>query len=131
MLSSKILIVSGAPIWVIFQNSVTYIYMMSFHTLYFLNTEIARINELRAMADMLQKQLEGSVHVPGSNGSGGGGSSSGGPMGSRGGGSYGSRNDRSMGGAGGRSDESGSVVLVSNLNEKVRLYLVYIYVFNV
>ena len=26
--------------------------------------EIARINELRAMADMLQRQLEGSVHGP-------------------------------------------------------------------
>jgi len=105
-----------------------YTYMVSFHTLYFLNTEIARINELRAMADMLQKQLEkSSVQVPGSNCSGGG-SGSGGPMGSRGGG-YRSRSDEGMGGAGGRSDES-DCMLVSNLNEKVCLYLVYIYVFH-
>ncbi|XP_065904564.1 polypyrimidine tract-binding protein 2-like [Dysidea avara] len=77
---------------------------------------IARINELRAMADMLQKQLEGSVQVPGGGSSG---TAGGGPMGSRGGG-YGSRSDRGGGGgASGRSDEGGSVVLVSNLNEKM------------
>jgi len=96
--------------------------------MYFLKTEIARINELRAMADMLQKQLEGSVHIPGGGGSGGSGGGSGGggggPMGSRGGGGYGSRSDRGIGGAGARNEESGSVVLVSNLNEKVCLYSV-------
>ena len=79
------------------------------------------------MADMLQKQLEGSVQVPGGGSSG---TAGGGPMGSRGGG-YGSRSDRGGGGgASGRSDEGGSVVLVSNLNEKVCLYSVYIYVFH-
>ena len=104
--------------------------MVSFCAMYFLKTEIARINELRAMADMLQKQLEGSVNVPGGGGSSGGGGGGGGPMGSRGGGGggYGSRSDRNIGGAGARNEESGSVVLVSNLNEKVCLYSVMYFI---
>ena len=61
------------------------------------------------MADMLQKQLEGSMHGPGGGGGGGSGSSALGPRPSLGG-----------GGVGGRDNNSGgSVVLVSNLNEKV------------
>ena len=58
------------------------------------------------MADMLQKQLEGSMHGPG-----GGGSSALGP-----------RPSLASGGVGGRDNNSGgSVVLVSNLNEQVFL----------
>ena len=70
------------------------------------HTEIARINELRAMADMLQKQLEGSMHGPTSG-------SALGPRPSPGSGRGGSRD----------SDSGGSVVLVSNLSEKV--FLIY------
>lgn len=64
--------------------------------------QIARINELRAMADMLQKQLEGNMHAPSSG-------SALGPRPSLGGGRGGSRD----------SDSGGSVVLVSNLSEKM------------
>ena len=62
------------------------------------------------MADMLQKQLEGSMHAPSGSsalgprpslGSGGGGGGGGGGVSSR------------------DSNSGGSVVLVSNLNEKV------------
>ena len=70
------------------------------------HAEIARINELRAMADMLQKQLEGNMHAPSSG-------SALGPRPSLGGGRGGSR----------ESDSGGSVVLVSNLSEKV--FLIY------
>ena len=70
------------------------------------HTEIARINELRAMADMLQKQLEGSMHGPTS------------------GSALGPRPSPSSGRGGSReSDSGGSVVLVSNLSEKV--FLIY------
>ena len=62
------------------------------------------------MADMLQKQLEGNLNVPGS-------SSALGPR-------------PSLGGPGGRdSDPGGSVVLVSNLNDKVFMNY-YIFVFH-
>ena len=67
-----------------------------------MHTEIARINELRAMADMLQKQLEGSMHGPSS-------SSALGPRPSPG----------SSSGGGRDGNGGGGVVLVSNLNEKV------------
>ena len=75
--------------------------------------EIARINELRAMADMLQKQLEGSMHTPGGGG----------------GGALGRRPSLGAGsGGGGRdSNSGGSVVLVSNLNEKVFVFLHILY----
>lgn len=54
------------------------------------------------MADMLQKQLEDSIHGPGS------------------GGALGPRPSLGGGGPGGRDNNGGgSVVLVSNLNEKV------------
>ena len=79
----------------------------------FVILEIARINELRAMADMLQKQLEGSMHGPG-----GGGSSALGP-----------RPSLASGGVGGRDNNGGgSVVLVSNLNEQVFVnYCIFLY----
>ena len=70
------------------------------------HAEIARINELRAMADMLQKQLKVSMHAPSSG-------SALGPRPSLGGGRSGSRD----------SDSGGSVVLVSNLSERV--FLIY------
>ena len=73
--------------------------------LYSTHTEIARINELRAMADMLQKQLEGNMHGPGS----------GSALTPRP-----SLTSVGGGGSGGRdSSNGGGVVLVSNLNDKV------------
>ena len=78
-----------------------------------MHTEIARINELRAMADMLQKQLEGSMHGPSS-------SSALGPRPSPGSNSGGGRDGNGGGG----------VVLVSNLNEKVFVnYCIYVFHF--
>ena len=77
--------------------------------------EIARINELRAMADMLQKQLEGSMHGPGS------------------GSALGPRPSLSGDGGGGGRDNGGSVVLVSNLSEKVFMnyFISYVIVANI
>ena len=62
------------------------------------------------MADMLQKQLEGNMHGPGSG-------SALGPRPSPGGG----------GGGRGRDDNGGSVVLVSNLSEKVCILWIFVF----